>query len=284
MQVSRQDIAGGVLVPVQLTTALRARMPSDGEVFGDQGAAAATGLRGVAWGDFDDGAASFFRFACRHPREVSPRGIQNTLVETAFGGCSVGQKRAGFLVLFRLGLGDHVGDLEVFKDERAILLDQAARLLMQEILATVPRLAVQCRQLTLGPVAPMAATCAPRELLVRFLDLFLGGTRDAWVVDGDSIGEHGIAFQANINAYRLSRTVKGRRRIKGVLHAEHGVPLVSLSFNGAGFDLALDGTMHHDLDMTNLGEGQPQRLLLPLLSPLASSWASPSGHSRLADR
>ncbi len=201
MQVSRQDVTSGILVSVQRASALRARMPSDGEVFGDQGAAAATGLGGVAWGHFDDGAASFFRFACTQSREGSPRGIQNTLVETAFGGCSVGQKRArrapsgGFLVLLRLGLRDHVGDLEVFKDERAILLDQPARLLVQEILATMARLAVQHRELTLGPVAPMTATRAPRELLVRFFDLFLGGAVDAWIVDGDSIGEHGIDFK-----------------------------------------------------------------------------------------
>ncbi len=59
--------------------------------------------------------------------------------------------------------------------------------------------------------------------------------------------------------------MKHRRGIKGVLHAEDGVPLAALSFKRASFDLALYRAMHHDLDMTNFGEGQPQRLLLPLL-------------------
>ncbi len=157
MLIPVQDVSRSVFVSVQLTAALRARVPSDREIFGNQGAAAATCLRGIARGDFDDGAASFFRFACTQSCQGSPGSIQNTFVQATFSGSPVWQKLLRFFILLRLGRGTHVLNLKVFKDERAILVDQAARGLLQEVLPTMTRLPVEARQLFLGSVTSMTA-------------------------------------------------------------------------------------------------------------------------------
>ena len=201
MLVPIQDVDRRVQIPIHRASALRARVPPDREVFGNQHSTAATGLGGVAWADLDDGAASFFRFACTQSRQGSPGRIQNTLVESTFGGGTSGQKRARLFVLLGFGCGTHVHDLKVFKHQGAVCVDQAARGLVQEILSAVARLSVQPGQLALGAIAPMAAPLPTREFLVRLLDLFLRGPRDARVVNDNAVGEHGVRLQAKSTAY-----------------------------------------------------------------------------------
>ena len=254
MQIARQDITGGIFIAIQLTSTGRARVPSDREIFGDQRAAAATGLRRIARGDLDDSTASLFRFACTQSCERSPGSIQNTLIQPTLRGSPIGQKRVGLFVFLGFGLGTHVFDLKILKHQCAILADQATCCFVQEILPTVPRLARQARQLTLGTSASVAPTRATSKLLVRLLDLFLGGAVDAGIVNADTVGEKRIRFQAKIDPDLLGRGMEGQRGIEGVLDAEADRPLVAILLDGAGFDRALDGAMHHHLEVADFGE------------------------------
>src|SRR5436309_2193277 len=64
--VAMQDILRGIVVTVQFRPTVRAGMPSHTEVFLDDTATSATGLRGAIGSDFHDGATSLFRFVARH--------------------------------------------------------------------------------------------------------------------------------------------------------------------------------------------------------------------------
>ena len=123
MLIPVQDVSRRVFVSVQLSPAVGAGVPPDREIFADQEAAAATGLGGIARGDLDDGAASFFRFACTQSRQCSPGRIKDTFVQATFGGGPVGQKCAGLFVLLGFGGGTHVLDLKILKDEGTIGVD-----------------------------------------------------------------------------------------------------------------------------------------------------------------
>jgi hypothetical protein len=268
MLIAIQDVARRIFVAVQLRPTIGAGVPSDREIFGDQGAAAATCLGGIAWGDFDDGAASFFRFACAQSREGSPGSIKNTLVQATFRGSPIWQKLLGLFILLGFGRGTHVLDLKIFKDECAIGVDQAARGFMQEVLATVSCLAVQPGQLALGSVSSVTATCATREFLVSLFDLLFGGAIDAGVVDDDAIGEDCVPLEAEVDTDLLAGWMKSHRRIEWVLDTETGVPVVAIPFDRAGFDRSHNGTMHDHLDMAYFGERELARFLLVLLQGL----------------
>ena len=83
-----------------------------------------TELARIVWRYLGDGAASFFRFACRHPHERAPAGIKDGFVQAAFGSGPIGEIRARLFVLLWLWASHHVRDLEIFKDEGAIGIDK----------------------------------------------------------------------------------------------------------------------------------------------------------------
>jgi hypothetical protein len=268
MLIPQKDVTSSIFIAVQLTSAVGAGVPSDREIFGDQRAAAATGLCGIARGHFDDGAASFFRFACTQSCQGSPGSIQDTFVQATLGGSPIGQKRAGLFVLLGFGGGTHILDLKILKHQCSIGVDQAARCFVQEILSTVPRLPIETRQLALGSIAPMTAMPTARELFVGFFDLLLGGAIDAGVVDDDAIGEHGIRLQAKINPDLFGAGMEGHRRVKRILDAKAGVPGIAIPLDRTGFDGSLDGAMHDHLEMPDFGERELARFLLVLLQGL----------------
>jgi len=75
-----QDILGGVVVSIQFSSAMGARMPSHTEVFLDNAPTPATGLRCAVGSHFHHATASLFRFAATYRDEGSPSCIQDTLV------------------------------------------------------------------------------------------------------------------------------------------------------------------------------------------------------------
>src|SRR6266700_2323284 len=120
-------------------------MPAHREVFWHDGPAAMTGLRGVVRGYFDHCAASLFRFAGTEVDKVAPSCIKNRFVQTRFGSGSIGQILASFGVLFWLGGRGQIGDLEVFKNDHLIAIDQFARFLMVKVSATMAHLTIEPR-------------------------------------------------------------------------------------------------------------------------------------------
>src|SRR6266571_9263611 len=124
--VAMQDILGGVVITVQLSSTVRARVPSHTEVLLNDGPTPATGLAGIVRSHFHHAAASLFRFAVAEGDKGSPACIQDTLIQATFGGGSIRQVLA-LLVLFRGWCRGHVLDLQVLKHQCAILRDELAR-------------------------------------------------------------------------------------------------------------------------------------------------------------
>ena len=99
MHIALQNIASGIHIAIHLGPTLRARVPPDREIFRHERSTVATSLGRVAWVDFRDDAASFFRFACTQSQQGAPGRIQNTLIQATFGGCPVGEKCSRLCVL-----------------------------------------------------------------------------------------------------------------------------------------------------------------------------------------
>src|SRR5438270_6202208 len=107
------------------------------------------------------------------------------------------------LILFGSRSSRHVVNLQVFKDERAILVHQLARLLVQEITARVSHLARHTSQFFLGTSASVASFLATVNLAVRLLDLRFCSTRETRIGYFLSRGEDGKGLDSQVNTYRL---------------------------------------------------------------------------------
>src|SRR6266446_1364100 len=253
--VAMQDIQSGVVIAIQGRTTVRTRMPTHAEVFLDNIATPGTCLARIMGSDFHHRATSLFRFVARDGDEGSPACIQNTLIQSAFGGGSI-RKILALLVFFGSRGRRHVFNLQVLKHQRAILLDQFARGFVQEITASVAHLAKHPRQGFLGSVTATGAFLAPVNRAMSFLDLRFCTTIVARVGNLGAIGKHGKGFDSQVDSHDFLTGVEGHGWIKLVLRDDDGIPLVAFSFDGTRLDLALYLPMHFDLDMTNLGETQ----------------------------
>src|SRR5437588_3600987 len=128
--VAMQDVFSSIVVTVQFSSTVRARVPSHTQVFLDDASTTTTGLRCAMRSHFHNGATSLFRFVATHGDEGSPACIQDTLIQAAFCGSTIGDVLP-LLILFGSRSGRHVVDLQVFKDERTIVVHQLVRLLLQ---------------------------------------------------------------------------------------------------------------------------------------------------------
>src|SRR6266571_1754455 len=254
-----QDILRGVLVAVQFGPTVWAGVPTHTEVFLDDAPTTTTRLTCIMGSDFHDRATSLFRFIARHRDEGSPSCIQNTLVQAAFGGGSIGNILPIF-VLFRFGTRRHVVNMQVLEDQGPVSLDQGLRFFVQKVTATVPHFARQSRQLFLGAEAPVTPLLASVDLLMRCFDLLFRLPIEAGVSNSFSIREHGKGFDAQVNPHGFLRRVKGHGRIDLIFRDENGIPLLPFPFDRTGFDLALDLSMQLDLDLADFGEREPRAL------------------------
>src|SRR5438034_2065983 len=119
--VAMQDVFSSIVVTVQFSSTVWARMPSHTQVFLDDASTPTTGLRCAMRSHFHDGATSLFRFVATHRDEGSPACIQNRFVESALCGGTIGDVLA-LLTLFGSGSSRHIVNLQVFKDEPAIVV------------------------------------------------------------------------------------------------------------------------------------------------------------------
>ena len=140
------------------------------EVLLDDAATPATHLAGILGGDTHHLATSLLRFVATECDELPPSSIQDRCVEPGLSSGSVGKILPCLFVCFGLGTGCHVLNLQVFKHQRAILLDELARRLVKEIPATVAHLAGESSQFLLGACASMASLLATLYLAMRLLD------------------------------------------------------------------------------------------------------------------
>src|SRR5947208_13419388 len=63
-------------------------------------------------------------------------------------------------------------------------------------------------------------------------------------------------MNAKINAHFLLRWMEGLRGVKFIFCGKNGVPLISLPFDGAGFDGSLDCSVELDFEVAYLREMQ----------------------------
>src|SRR5712692_5426719 len=252
-----QDVAGRIVVSVEFSSTMGARVPAHREVFGHHPATSTAFLTGVLWGNAHDLAASLFRFATTERHELAPPGIQNAFVQPPLGSGSIGQIRPHCLVLLGSWCPCHIDDVKIFEHQHPIALDQLARLLMEKIAATMVHLAIQTRQLPFGALASMTVPLSPGDLLMRRLDLLFAGAIAAGVLNCGSIGEDGKGCDAQVKADGLFAGMKGRRRVEDVLAGKDGKPLLSFSLHRAGFDGTDHLSMQFDFNLSNFGEMQP---------------------------
>jgi hypothetical protein len=78
--VAMQDVFSSIVVTIQFSSTVRARVPSHTEVFLDNASTPTTGLRCAMRSHFHDGATSLFRFVATHRDEGSPACIQDTFL------------------------------------------------------------------------------------------------------------------------------------------------------------------------------------------------------------
>ncbi len=175
-----QDIFRRIVVSIQFSSTVRARMPAHTEVFLDDATAPTACLTCLMGSDFDDRATSLFRFIACYRDEGSPACIQNTLIQAAFGGSSVRKILARFI---RFGAWSfrHVVDLQILKHKRAILIHKLARGFVEEITASVAYFALEPGQYFLGAPSATGALLASMDQPMRLFDVLFRVPIEAWV-------------------------------------------------------------------------------------------------------
>src|ERR1700694_3040659 len=103
-----EDIDGGIVIAIELKTAVRASMPPLTQVFVYVTLTRATHFGGVMRRNQDDRRASFFRFAPTDRYKGTPCRIVNTFIQAALRSGSVGNELPGFRVFPGLWSGRHV--------------------------------------------------------------------------------------------------------------------------------------------------------------------------------
>lgn len=189
-----------------------------------------------------------------HPGECRPPSIVNTLIQTSFGRCPVGQKRSLRGILFWFGTPAHIPGFEVLKDDRLVTVHQNTSFFVQKVLSLVADMAVASADLAsrfLASVAP--AFLAGKRLLFLCEHLFRGA-QVARVLDRVSGRERGEVQQAQVNANRFVGVWPFG--LRGHLTREADVPVGPLPFDRRGLDGSLNGSVQLDLDAAQAGDGQ----------------------------
>lgn len=136
-----------------------------GQFLRDNLPTARTSLRGVTWINQDDTTASFFRFARGELYELMPGNVPDAFVQAAV--------RAVF----------HVDDVQVFKGDKLVLVDQLARFLMRKVAATVSNALVNVVDDPLAPTILGRSLCLFRQATLRFGQGFLVLMKETGIVN-----------------------------------------------------------------------------------------------------
>ena len=186
--------------------------------------------------------------------ELSPASIQNRHVQARLGCCPIGQVGA-FPLRVRLGCGRlaHLGDLQVFKDQHAIAVDQRAGGFVLKIVPLVADPSVRCCQRKSRPLASMGPALFAVLGLLQEFDTLQPTAVGAWVLNRFPRRERGKVEEAQVNANGL---FTGRQRFLFYLTGKGDIPLIHLPLDGHGFDGPLQRSVYTYLEVTNLGEGE----------------------------
>src|SRR6266699_3628280 len=205
----------------------------------------AAGLTAIGRIDSNVGPASFFRFAGQFAEKFRPTGIMNALRKT---------------VVMR-----HAVDLQVFHTDDPKGIDDLAAFLMGEVISSK------------GDALMHTSYCLPvfttlrtsfRKFAVFTLDfgqglLFLA--EKAGVVYLRAVRESSKRLESHVYPY-LSRHL--RQSLRVTFHRKGSIPLVGRgTVDGEGFDLATDGPMQDDLEVSN-ARSIPLALLIHLKATL----------------
>src|SRR3989442_4792298 len=168
--IAMQDILRGVVITVQFSPTVRARVPSNSEALLDNASTATTRLRRVLGSYLHDYRASLFRFAATECDERSPSCIQDALIQATFGGGTIG-KIGSVLILFGGWCFRQIVTMQVFKHQRPVGLDESTRFFVQEVTASVAYLPIQARQFFLSACSSVTVLLATVYLAMSCFDL-----------------------------------------------------------------------------------------------------------------
>jgi hypothetical protein len=189
-------------------------------------------LTGIGWIDFDGSSASFFRFAEQLVKKARPRRVLNAFDQTMSM--------------------NHTGDVQVLHTDHPEASHDLSSLLVGEIVAS-ERDTLMHTSNSFAMLAPLWRAFRQFAMLALHFGkglFFL--TEEARVLNFSSIRECGKGLESNIDpdlggsfwqALRLTFNRKGH------------VPFAGTTLvDGAGFDLAFDGTMIDHLHRSDFGE------------------------------
>ena len=217
-------------------TAMRTRVNTNRQVFGNNLAAARTHLRRAARVNPWRQPASFRRFVGCKVHELTPGGVGDALVHTA-----------PVPIL-------HVGDVQVLEGNDLELVDQSPTELVCKVPSSVGDTVVDVLDNTLAFATLRRSLLGFAQSALRFGQSLLIMAKEARVGDMLASRESGKMSQANVHADGF---VNGRQRLRFDDAGEVGIPVAEcVSADSERLGLADDGPMQLDLDVADLGETQ----------------------------
>ncbi len=234
------------MIAVQLTTTIRAGVPSHGKPFGNALATLRTGLRRSSGVDLQHHAPGTFSLGTQHAHKEAPSGIADGL----------GERMVAY----------HPLDVQLLDDDLVVLVHQGTGRLVGEVQPRPLHLEMGFRQQLTGLAAAVAPLDPTRQPPLRSSQLPLGSPVQPGIGDTRPIRERGEALQPHIHPNSLSGWRQGfGRNVTG----DVGVPAISLAHDGAGFGRTLQGTVTHDTHRPDLGQHEASALQMRPVAPLA---------------
>lgn len=243
---------------------MRTIVNADRQVFRNHDTTARAFLRRTPGVDEQTRPTSLCRFVLRVLHELTPGHVRDAAIDDA------------------VSVGLHIPNVQVLEDQQAIAIDQLARFLVRKVVASI-RLALIGVTQGVRRLAPFGATLGQAFLLALQAGDVLGiSLHPTLARDGFAIGHHRERGEAKVDADHLLRDGQGL----GFHDArEAGIPVsYGVPADGQGLGLALDGSVHLDLDGANLGETQaaigketPVAFLLRICERIIAVFAAKAG-------
>ena len=182
-------------------------------------------------------AASFFRFAGQYAQELSPGCIADALGQTV--------------------IMNHASDVQVFKGDQVVSLDEFSRCLVVEIQPLSSDLQVRFGHQDTGLTPPYRPLDSSGKTLLSFNQQVFTSSKTTWVVDRRAIREDCEGLQPDINADRVTWLTLpwGIAQVT----REDSVPFVAIPLQGDGLDLAFNWPVQLDLQSAHILNIEPIR-------------------------
>ncbi len=209
-------------------------MNTNRQLLGDNFTATRTQLGGVAWINQYDTPASTCRLARRDLYELIPRSVTNALVHAAVVAVH------------------HVGNIQIFKGDQLVHVDQLARFLVRKVVAAIGDSLVNMIERPFATVKLWRALRLFRQATLHSCECIFVLAEKTGIVDLAAIAHSCEVSQANVDSGYL---VCGHQRIGFNDTGETRVPVTdSITLNGQSLTLPSHGTVQLDFDITDLGQ------------------------------